>query len=61
MLKFIKYHLASIEGMDVLASFALILFMAIFLYVSYYAFFVMSKDMVDEISDLPLQDSQENI
>jgi len=61
MLKFIKHHMASIEGMDVLASFALVLFMAIFLYVSYYAFFVMSKEYSDEVSELPLNDSQENI
>jgi len=53
--------MASIEGMDVLASFALVLFMAIFLYVSYYAFFVMSKEYSDEVSELPLNDSQENI
>lgn len=61
MLKFVKYHLASIEGMDVLASFALVMFMAIFLYVSYYAFFVMTKEYSDEVSNLPLNDNQENI
>ena len=53
--------MASIEGIDVLASFALVLFMAIFLYVCYYALFVMSNEYSDEVSDLPLQDSQENI
>jgi cbb3-type cytochrome oxidase subunit 3 len=59
MLKFIKYHLASIEGMDTLASIALILFIGIFLYVSYYAFFVMSKETSEEISDLPFHEGQE--
>ena len=59
MLKFIKYHLASIEGMDTLASIALILFVGIFIYVSYYAFFVMSSDTAEEMADLPFQEGQE--
>ena len=58
MLKFIKHHLASIEGMDILASFALVLFMVIFLYVAYYAFFSMAKDTADEIAALPFQDDE---
>jgi cbb3-type cytochrome oxidase subunit 3 len=58
MLKFIKHHLASIEGMDVLASFALVLFMVIFVYVAYYAFFSMEKSTADEIAALPFQDDE---
>ncbi len=61
MLKFIKGHLANIEGVDALASFALVMFIAIFLYVSYYAFFSMRKEVADEISSLPLQDDEGNI
>lgn len=51
--------MATIEGMDILASIALLLFMGIFLYVSYYSFFVMSKDTAEEISEIPLHDSNE--
>lgn len=58
MLKFIKSHLATIEGMDILASSALLLFVAIFLYISYYALFSMDKSVADEISSLPLQDDE---
>lgn len=58
MLKFIKHHIASIEGMDWLASFALLLFVAIFLYVAYYAFFVMKPEVADEISGLPFQEDE---
>ena len=61
MLKFIKGHLANIEGIDFLASFALLLFVFIFLYVSFYAFFGMRKEIADEISSLPLQDDEGNI
>lgn len=58
MLKFIKSHLATIEGMDILASVALVLFVAIFVYVAYYSFFVMEKDVENELSALPLQDDE---
>ena len=58
MLKFIKSHLATIEGMDILASSVLLLFVLIFLYISYYAFFSMEKDVAEEISSLPLQDDE---
>tara|TARA_R110002050_G_scaffold297339_2_gene458620 strand:+ start:31786 stop:31977 length:192 start_codon:yes stop_codon:yes gene_type:complete len=58
MLKFIKFHLASIEGIDILASFALVLFMVIFVYVAYYAFFSMEKNTADEIANLPFQDEE---
>ena len=58
MLKFIKSHIATIEGMDILASSALVLFVLIFLYVSYYAFFSMEKDTADEIASLPFQDDE---
>lgn len=61
MLKFVKHHLATIEGMDILASIALVLFVSIFLYVSYYALFVMKKDVADEISGLPFQDDDRKI
>lgn len=61
MLKFIKNHLATIEGMDYLASVALVMFVLIFLYVSYYAFFSMEKDIADEISSLPFQDDEMKI
>jgi cbb3-type cytochrome oxidase subunit 3 len=61
MLKFIKHHLATIEGMDYLASVALVIFVLIFLYVSYYAFFLMEKDTADEISSLPFQDDEMKI
>ncbi|MGB0391543.1 MAG: hypothetical protein ACPGRC_00640 [Salibacteraceae bacterium] len=61
MLKFIKSHLATIEGMDILASVALVLFVAIFLYVVYYSFFVMEKDVESELAGLPLQDDEQNL
>lgn len=61
MLKFVKYHLSSIEGMDVMASIALVLFMLIFVYVTYYSFFVMEKNVADELAELPLtEDDQIN-
>ena len=61
MLKFIKSHLATIEGMDILASVALVLFVGIFLYVAFYAFFIMEKDVERELSGLPLQDDDSKL
>lgn len=58
MLKFIKGHMATIEGIDILASSALVLFVLIFLYVSYYAFFSMENEVADEIASLPFQDDE---
>lgn len=58
MLKFIKNHMATIEGIDILACVALVLFMSIFLYVSYYSFFIMKEDLADEISSLPLEEGE---
>ncbi len=48
--------MSTIEGMDITASIALVLFVAIFLYVVYYAFFVMDKAVESELSSLPLQE-----
>lgn len=53
MLKFIKHHLSSIEGMDMFASAALVLFVAIFIYVAYYSFFSLRPEVADELSALP--------
>jgi cbb3-type cytochrome oxidase subunit 3 len=61
MLKFIKSHMSTIAGVDVTASIALVLFVLIFLYVVYYAFFVMDKDVEKELSSLPLQEDDLNI
>lgn len=61
MLKFIKSHLATIEGMDILASIALVLFVAIFLYVAFYAFFIMDKDMEKELAGLPIKDDESKL
>lgn len=60
MLKFIKHHLSSIEGIDMFASVALVLFVSIFIYVAYYAFFSLRPDVADELSALPFSndDSQ---
>jgi hypothetical protein len=54
MLKFIKHHLSSIEGVDMFASVALVLFVAIFVYVTYYSFFSLRPEVADELSALPL-------
>ena len=48
--------MSTIEGMDITASIALVLFVAIFLYVVYYAFFVMDKEVESELASLPLQE-----
>jgi cytochrome c oxidase cbb3-type subunit 4 len=56
MLKFIKSHMSTIEGVDVTASIALVMFVAIFLYIVFYALFVMDKQVESELSSLPLQE-----
>ncbi len=48
--------MSTIEGIDVYASIALVLFVLIFLYVVYYAFFVMDKEVERELSSLPLHE-----
>ena len=53
--------MSTIAGVDVTASIALVLFVLIFLYVVYYAFFVMGKDVEKELSSLPLQEDDLNI
>lgn len=53
--------MSTIEGIDVTASIALVMFVVIFLYVVYYAFFVMDKEIESELSSLPLQEDDLNI
>ncbi|MFT4753188.1 MAG: hypothetical protein ACI9GM_000818 [Salibacteraceae bacterium] len=48
--------MSTIEGVDVTASIALVMFVAIFLYIVFYALFVMDKQVESELSSLPLQE-----
>jgi cbb3-type cytochrome oxidase subunit 3 len=56
MLKFIKHHLSTLGDVDVFAIASLLIFMAVFIAMAYYAYFTIKKDQADELSRLPLED-----
>ncbi len=53
MLKFIKGHMTSIEGVDLFPVMAFLLFLGIFLFVIWWVY-GMRRDDVDRMSALPL-------
>lgn len=58
MLKFIKQHAATIEGIDIYPVISLMIFVLFFIAVLYYVK-NMDKKSVEEISSLPLDLSEE--
>ncbi|MBI1287348.1 MAG: CcoQ/FixQ family Cbb3-type cytochrome c oxidase assembly chaperone [Flavobacteriales bacterium] len=59
MLKFIKHHMETIAGIDIYPVLSFIIFFTFFLVVAAYVF-KQSKSYFDEVSMLPLEDSQDS-
>jgi cytochrome c oxidase cbb3-type subunit IV len=59
MFKYIKQYAASIKNVEIYPIFSLLVFFIFFVAVLYYVK-RMDKQRVDEISNLPLQESNEN-
>lgn len=55
MLKFIKYHMTEIDGIEIYPIISLLIF---FLFFAVLAWWVMSskKEYIDKVSQIPLQD-----
>lgn len=58
MLKFIKHHMASMEGVEIYPLLALGIFISVFLYYVIWATRV-DKAYVNHLSDLPLDETEQ--
>jgi len=59
MLKFIKFHMASIQDIEIFPIISFLLFFGLFITMIVQVA-VMSKSAIAEVSDLPLHDSTDN-
>lgn len=55
MMKFIKFHMSTIDGIEVFPLISFIIFFVFFIGLIIYAF-TMKKNHVSEMSQMPLQD-----
>lgn len=61
MFKFVKGYMESIEGVAIYPMISLLIFFFFFLVLGFWVF-TASKDYIDEVSDLPLEnDNQQNL
>lgn len=59
MLKFIKYHMSSIGGIEIYPLISFIVFFIFFLIVAVWVF-MESKESITKMSNLPLEDGAQN-
>ncbi|MGN6648101.1 MAG: CcoQ/FixQ family Cbb3-type cytochrome c oxidase assembly chaperone [Cytophaga sp.] len=59
MLKFIKYHMSSIGGIEIYPLISFIVFFVFFLVVAIWVF-MESKESIAKMSNLPLEDGARN-
>jgi cytochrome c oxidase cbb3-type subunit IV len=59
MLKFIKYHMSSIGGIEIYPLISFIVFFVFFLIVAIWVF-MESKESIAKMSNLPLEDGARN-
>jgi cbb3-type cytochrome oxidase subunit 3 len=59
MLKFIKGYVSSIDGIEIYPIISFIIFFVFFLAVTYYVI-TAKKSYIDELSNIPLEDGEEN-
>lgn len=55
MLKYIKHHMTSIDGIEIFPIISLVIFVAFFIGLFFWVF-SMKKKQIKEISDYPLND-----
>ncbi len=60
MLKFIKGHMASIDGIEIYPIISLLIFFTFFVILFWWVF-TARKDYINTVSNLPLEDDNENI
>lgn len=58
MLKFVKHHMDSIDGIEIYPLISFIIFFVFFALLLVYVF-TMSKEYVHEMSDMPLHEDEE--
>ncbi|WP_340065896.1 CcoQ/FixQ family Cbb3-type cytochrome c oxidase assembly chaperone [Ascidiimonas aurantiaca] len=59
MLKFVKHHMASIEGIEIFPIISLLIFF-IFFTVLYWWVFSAKKEYIKKVSEIPLENNQNN-
>ena len=59
MLKFIKGYVSSIDGIEIYPIISFIIFFVFFLAVTYFVI-TAKKSYIDELSNIPLEDGEEN-
>ncbi len=59
MLKFIKGHMASIDGIEIYPIISLLIFFTFFV-VLFWWVFTAKKDYISTVSNLPLEDDNDN-
>jgi len=57
MLRYIKHHLTTIDGIEIYPIISLVIFFAFFVGLGWYVF-KMKKDHVEEMSNIPLEDDK---
>jgi len=60
MLRFIKHNLTSIDGVEIFPILSLLIFVLFFLFVITYVV-RMKKSRINELSNIPLEDDEEQI
>lgn len=55
MLRYIKHHMSTIDGIEIYPIISLIIFVAFFIGLAWYVF-GMKKDYVNELSNIPLEE-----
>ena len=59
MLKFVKHHMASIEGIEIFPIVSLLIFF-VFFTVLYWWVFSAKKEYIKKVSEIPLENNQNN-
>jgi hypothetical protein len=57
MLRFIKHHLTSIDGIEIFPIISLIIFVTFFIGLAWFVI-GMKKDHIDKMSNIPLEDEE---
>jgi cbb3-type cytochrome oxidase subunit 3 len=60
MLKFIKGYVSTIDGIEIYPIISFIIFFVFFLGVTYFVIRA-PKNYIDELSNIPLEDGEENV
>ncbi len=60
MLKFIKNHMATVDGIEIFPIISLIIFVVFFIYLVRYVYKT-DKSLIEEVSQYPIDNNTENL